>query len=73
LPPPHATCRKEQTAAIHELASKETTIAKAIRNPTTYTSAVLEHDTVNACIVMWRASEDFAATMQWINDAAPTM
>jgi hypothetical protein len=68
-----ATCRKEQPAAIHELASKETTIAKAIRNPTTYTSAVLENDTVNACIVMWRASEDFAATMQCINDATPTM
>jgi hypothetical protein len=68
-----ATCRKDQTAAIHELASKETTIAKAIRNPTTYTSAVLENDTVNACKVLWRASEDFAAIMRCINDAAPTM
>jgi hypothetical protein len=68
-----ATCRKDQTAAIHELAAKETAIAKALRNPTTYTSAVLENDTINACIVMWRASEDFAATMQCINDAAPTM
>jgi hypothetical protein len=58
---------------MHELANKEITIAKALRNSTTYTSAVLENDTVNACKVLWRASEDFAATMRCINDAAPTM
>jgi hypothetical protein len=66
-------CRAEQTKAIHEMADKERAIAKALRNPTTYTSAMLANDTVNACIVMWNASEDFAATMQCINDAAPTM
>jgi hypothetical protein len=64
-----AACRKEQTAAIHELAAKETAIAKALRNPTTYAAAVRDNDTVNACIVMWSASEDFAAAVQCINDA----
>jgi hypothetical protein len=67
-----ATCRKDQTAAIYELAAKEIVIAKTLRNPTTYTSAVQKNDIVNACIVMWRASEDFVATVQCINDATPT-
>ena len=58
---------------MQELASKEAAVAKALRNPTTYTSAVVENDTINACLVMWRASEDYAATMQCINDAAQTM
>jgi hypothetical protein len=57
---------------MQELASKEAAVAKALRNPTTYTSAVVENDTINACLVMWRASEDYAATMQCINDATPT-
>jgi hypothetical protein len=68
-----ASCRKDQTAAVHELAGKEIAIAKALRNPTTYTVAVQDNDTLNACVLMWSASEDFAATMQCINDAAPTM
>jgi hypothetical protein len=68
-----AACRKQQTAAMQELASKEAAVAKALRNPMTYTSAVVENDTINACLVMWRAIEDFAATMQCINDATPTM
>jgi hypothetical protein len=68
-----ASCRKQQTAAMQELASKEAAVAKALRNPTTYSSAVVENDTINACKVMWRESEDFAATMQCINDATPTM
>jgi hypothetical protein len=58
---------------MRELATKETKVAKALRNPTTYTSTVLENESINACKVMWHASEDFAATMQCINDAAPTM
>ena len=35
-----ASCRKQQTTAMQELASKEEAVAKALRNPTTYTSAV---------------------------------
>lgn len=66
-----AACRKEQTSAIHELAAKETAIAKALRNPTTYTTAVMDNDVVNSCIVMWSKSEDFAETMKCINDATP--
>jgi hypothetical protein len=58
---------------MYSIAAREIANAKALRNPTTYSSAVLDNDTVNACIVMWSASEDFAATMQCINDAAPTM
>ena len=65
-----AACRKDQTAAIHELAAKETAIAKALRNPTTYTTAVQQNDIVNACKVMWAASEDFAETVKCINDSA---
>lgn len=61
-------CRKEQTAAMYELANKERTIAKELRNPTLYTAAVQDNDTVNACKVMWTASEDFAAVMKCINE-----
>jgi hypothetical protein len=67
-----ANCRKEQTAAMHELADRETAIAKALRNPTTYITAVMQNDAVNACKVMWVASEDFAGLMQCINDATAT-
>ena len=67
-----ANCRKEQTAAMHELADRETTIAKALRNPTRYITAVMQNDAVNACKVMWVASEDFAGLMQCINDATAT-
>jgi hypothetical protein len=69
---PDAACRKEQTAAMHELANKEIAVAKAIRNPTTYTIAVADNDTINSCLVMWKASEDFAAVVQCINDATVT-
>ena len=37
----------------------------------TYLTAVEINDTINACKVMWAASEDFVATVQCINDAAP--
>jgi hypothetical protein len=67
---PDAACRKEQTAAMHELANKEIAVAKAIRNPTTYATAAADNDTINSCLVMWKASEDFAAVMQCINDAS---
>jgi hypothetical protein len=70
---PDAACRKEQTAAMKELANKEVAVAKALRNPTTYTMAAADNDTINACLVMWRASEDFAAVMQCINDATVTV
>jgi hypothetical protein len=64
-----AVCRAEQTKALHELADKERAIANALRNPTTYTTAVEENDTLNACKVMWAASEDFVAVVQCANDA----
>jgi len=54
------------------LANKEIAVAKAIRNPTTYTIAVADNDTINSCLVMWKASEDFAAVVQCINDATVT-
>jgi hypothetical protein len=69
---PDAVCRKEQTAAMKELANKEIAVAKAIRNPTTYAIAASENDTINSCLVMWKASEDFAAVVQCINDATVT-
>ena len=56
---------------MHELADKERAIAKALRNPTTNAAAIQQNDTVNACKVMWAASEDFAETLKCINDAAP--
>jgi hypothetical protein len=65
-------CRKQQTAALQEIVSKERTIAKALRNPTTYKTTVPENDSVNVCLVAWRASEDYASTLQCINDAAQT-
>jgi hypothetical protein len=68
-----AVCRKEQTAAMYSIAAREIANAKALRNPTMYANAALDNDILNSCIVMWGASEDFAATMQCINDAAPTM
>jgi hypothetical protein len=68
-----ALCRKQQTAAMYAIASKEIANAIALRNPTTYADAVLNNDILNSCVVMWGNSEDFAATMQCINDAAPTM
>jgi hypothetical protein len=66
-----ATCRQQQTAAMQELAGKEIAIAKALRDPTSYGDAIRENDTVNACEVMWRASEDFVGLVQCINDATP--
>jgi hypothetical protein len=68
-----AVCRKEQTAAMYSIAAREIANAKALRNPAMYANAALDNDILNSCIVMWGASEDFAATMQCINDAAPTM
>jgi hypothetical protein len=68
-----AAFRKEETAAVHALAAMEIVAAKAIRDPTTYTTAVATNDTINACLVMWRASESFASAMKCITDAAPTM
>jgi hypothetical protein len=65
-----AVCRKDQTAAMHELVNREKAIAKDLRNPTKYTNAVAQNDTVNACIVMWAASEDFVSLVQCINDAS---
>jgi hypothetical protein len=70
---PDAACRKEETAAVHALAAMEIVAAKAIRDPTTYTTAVATNDTINACLVMWRASESFASAMKCITDATPTM
>jgi hypothetical protein len=70
---PDAACRKEETAAVHALAAMEIVAAKAIRDPTTYTTAVAINDTINACLVMWRASESFASAMKCITDATPTM
>jgi outer membrane biosynthesis protein TonB len=66
-----AACRQQQTAAMQELAGKEIAIAKALRDPTSYGDAIRENDTVNACKVMWRASEDFVGLVRCINDATP--
>jgi hypothetical protein len=66
-----AACRKDQTAAMHELVAKETANAKALRNPNSYGIAMLENDRINACKVMWTASEDFVGLVGCINEAAP--
>src|ERR1700730_6788021 len=65
-------CSKQQTAAMYAIAAREIENAKATRNPMTYTSAALDNDVLNSCIVQWGNSEDFVEALKCINDAGAT-